>query len=195
MKTFLPLMVLLAGCDAWLFRANFEAEQDAILYEADSLSEAPISLNQLNVLNYNIKYGGGRLLFFWECNGERYNMTEAEVTAHLDAVIDFINWHDPDILLLQEVDRNSLRSAYLDQVQYILDRTDLNYGAYAAQHRVDFLPTDGFGHLDFGNAILSRWPITEATRVALPLVESYPAYYRYLYLKRHVLTSKIKPLG
>ena len=192
MNAFLPIVMVLAGCDAWLLRANFEPEQDAILYEADSLSEAPVSLSQLNVLNYNIKYGGGRLLFFWECDGDRYNMTEEEVTAHLDAVIDFIKWHDPDILLLQEVDRNSLRSAYIDQVQYILDRTELNYGAYAAQHRVDFLPTDGFGYLDFGNAILTRWPITKATRIALPLVESYPAYYRYLYLKRHVLTSQIE---
>ena len=192
MNHFLPSLIFLAGCDAWLFRANFKAEEGALLYEADSLSEAPVSLNQLRVLNYNIKYGGGRLLFFWECNGERYNMTESEVTAHLDAVVDFINWHDPDILLLQEVDRNSLRSAYIDQVQYILDRTDLNYGAYAAQHQVDFLPTDGFGHVDFGNAILTRWPITEATRIALPLVEAYPAYYQYLYLKRHVLTSRIQ---
>lgn len=188
----LSLFLFLSGCDAWLFRANFEDEEAAILYEANTLSEAPSDLDQIRILNYNIKYGGGRLLFFWECNGERYNMTEAEVTGHLDAVVDFINWHNPDIVLLQEVDRNSLRSAYIDQVQYILDRTELNYGAYAAQHQVDFLPTDGFGHVDFGNATLSRWPIPEATRIALPLVEAYPAYYQYLYLKRHVLSSRIE---
>ena len=185
-----PLTLL--GCDAWLLRANFEDEEAAILYEAATYTDAPTDMSALNILNYNIKYGGARLLFFWECNGERYNMTEEEVTTHLDAIVDFINWHDPDILLLQEVDRNSLRSGYIDQIQYILDRTELNFGAYASQHQVDFLPSDGFGHLDFGNATLSRWPIPEATRIALPLVSSYPAYYQYLYLKRHILSSRVE---
>ena len=93
--------------------------------------------------------------------------------------------------MLQEVDRNSTRSAYIDQTQTLLDATDLNYGAYASQHRVDFLPSDGMGHMDFGNAILSRWPIVEASRIALPLVEEYAGYYRYLYLKRHILDATI----
>ena len=185
------ILIAFLGCDALSFRANFEDESPAVLYEATNKTEEPSSKEQLLILNYNIKYGGARLLFFWECNGERYNMTTEEVTTHLDAVADFITEFDPDIVLLQEVDRESLRSDYIDQTQYLLDRTNLNYGAYASQHQVDFLPTDGMGKVDFGNAILSRWPISDATRIALPLVESYPAYYRYLYLKRHVLTAKI----
>ena len=100
------------------------------------------------------------------------HMKEEEVIAHLDAVVEFINQTQPDVLLLQEVDRLSLRSAYIDQVQYILDRTHLNYGAYASQHKGDFLPSDGMGKMDFGNATLSRWPIESATRHALPLVDS-----------------------
>ena len=173
------------------FRANFEEEEPAILYEAATKTEEPQSKEELLIINYNIKYGGARLTFFWECDGGRYNMTETEVITHLDAIAEFITEVDPDILILQEVDRSSLRSAYLDQTQYLLDNTPLNYGAYASQHKVDFLPTDGMGHVDFGNAILSKWPISEATRYDLPLVESYPAYYQYLYLKRHVLTAKI----
>ena len=84
-------------------------------------------------------------------------MTDEEVYTHLDNLAEFITNVDPDILILQEVDRSSLRSGYIDQTQYLLDNTPLNYGAYASQHRVDFLPTDGMGHIDFGNAILSRW--------------------------------------
>jgi len=147
------------------------------------------------ILNYNIKYGGARLLFFWECNGTRYNMSEAEVTGHLDAIIEFIDFVDPDILMLQEVDRLSKRSAYIDQVQYLLDRTDLNYGAYASQHKADYLPSDGMGKMDFGNATLSRWPIASAERISLPLVEEYPGYYQYFYLKRHILDAVIEVPG
>ena len=85
----------------------------------------------------------------------------------------------------------ALRSAYIDQVQYILDRTDLNYGVYASQHKADFLPTDGMGYVDFGNAILSKWPISDSERIALPLVDEYPGYYQYFYLKRHILRAKV----
>lgn len=173
-------------------RANFDEEQAALLYESSTKTPEPTEQDELLVLNYNIKYAGARLTFFWECNGDRYNMTEEEVLTHLDALVAFINDVEPDILILQEVDRSSLRSQYIDQTEYILNNTYLNYGTYASQHQVDFLPTDGMGHVDFGNAILSRWPISEPTRIALPLVESYPAYYQYLYLKRNILTAKIE---
>jgi endonuclease/exonuclease/phosphatase family metal-dependent hydrolase len=185
------LFLFFASCDATLFRANFEDVEDAVLYEAESLSDIPDTADDLLIINHNIKYGGARLLFFWECLGDRYNMTEAEVTGHLDAIVEFINSTQPDILMLQEVDRLSARSAYIDQVQYILDRTHLNYGAYASQHKVDFLPSDGMGHMDFGNATLSRWDITSAERHSLPLIESKPGYYKYLYLKRHILDATI----
>ncbi len=185
------MLLGLWACDGTTLRANFAEEEPAWLYEAETLSAIPEQQDSLLVLNYNIKYGGARLTFFWECDGGRYNMTDEEVFTHLDNLAEFITSVDPDILILQEVDRNSLRSGYIDQTQYLLDNTPLNYGAYASQHQVDFLPTDGMGHIDFGNAILTRWPISEATRIALPLVESYPAYYKYLYLKRHVLTAKI----
>ena len=194
LRYFLPLLtapLMLSGCDALMFRTGFDDVEDAIMYKADSLTDAPDSVDELLVINHNIKYGGGRLLFFWECGGTRYNMTDGEVKKHLNAVVDFINATEPDILMLQEVDILSQRSGYIDQVQYILDRTHLNYGAYASQHKADFLPSDGMGKMDFGNATLSRWPIDKATRYALPLVDEYPAYFQYFYLKRHILDATI----
>ena len=106
-------IVWLLGCDSLMFRTSFEDVEDAVYYEAATIVDVPASAEQLVILNYNIKYGGGRLLFFWECEGERYNMTTEEVTMHMDAVADFITAHNPDIVLLQEVDRNSLRCSFM----------------------------------------------------------------------------------
>ena len=188
-------LCLLTGCDSLMFRTGFDDVEDAVMYTAKTLTDAPDTVDELLVINHNIKYGGGRLLFFWECGGTRYNMTDKEVRGHLDAVVDFINSTEPDILMIQEIDRLSQRSGYIDQVQYILDRTHLNYGAYASQHKADFLPSDGMGKLDFGNATLSRWPIDKATRYALPLVGEYPGYYQYFYLKRHILDATVAVPG
>ena len=191
---FLSVLAMGLGCDATTFRTGFADSEPGIIYTADNIQEAEVS-GPLKVINYNIKYGGARLSFFWECEGTRYSMEESEVTGHLDAIVDFINWADPDILILQEVDRMALRSAYIDQVSYLLDKTSLNYGAYASQHKSDFLPTDGMGYIDFGNAILTKWPISESERIALPLVGEYPGYYQYFYLKRHILRAKVDVPG
>jgi endonuclease/exonuclease/phosphatase family metal-dependent hydrolase len=192
---FLLALLFLTSCDGLMFRTGFDDVEDAVMYRAKKLTDAPEALDELLIINHNIKYGGARLLFFWECGGTRYNMTEKEVTRHLDAIVEFINDAQPDVLMLQEIDRLSQRSAYIDQVQYILDRTHLNYGAYASQHKSDFLPSDGMGKMDFGNATLSRWPIRTAKRYALPLVDEYPAYYQYFYLKRHILDATVAVPG
>jgi len=104
---------------------------------------------------------------------------------------EFVRATNPDVLIVQEVDANSQRSLYLDQTQYLLDNTSLNYGVYASQHKGDYLPSDGMAKMDFGNAILSKWPISESERHSLPLVSEYPSYYQYFYLKRHILRAKI----
>jgi endonuclease/exonuclease/phosphatase family metal-dependent hydrolase len=47
------------------------------------------------------------------------------------------------------------------------------------------------GRINSGNAIFSRWPIDTAYRVPLPLVRSYPWWYREFYLRRNLLVAKI----
>jgi hypothetical protein len=61
------------------------------------------------------------------------------------------------------------RSAYIDQVQYLLDHTYLNYGVYASNWKAQYIPSDGLGRMDEGNAILAPWPLDDATRFQLPL--------------------------
>ena len=97
----------------------------------------------------------------------------------------------PDILLLQEVDVSSKRSAYVNQLQYILDRTHLKYGVYASMWNAEIIPSDGLGRVDAGNAILSRWEITDAERIQLPLRTDQDALTQYFYLRRNILKAKI----
>ena len=86
-------------------------------------------------------------------------MTETETKNNLDSIVNFINQQNPDIILIQEIDISSKRSAYVDQVQYILDNTSFNYGVYASMWDADLIPSDGLGAVDVGNAIFSKWKI------------------------------------
>ena len=193
MTSLLICVISIGACDP--FHTEFSAEEPATHYEARQKSPVPEIASAVSVMNWNIKFGGGRLDFFFDCHGIRGLMSREEVMTHLDQIVAKIQEVAPDILILQEVDVASKRSDYIDMVQYLLDHTDLNEGVYASQWRADFVPSDGIGKIDSGNAILSRWPIDEATRIALPLVGEYDGLKRYFYLKRNVLRARVRVPG
>lgn len=182
-------VLLGAGCD--FFRTQFEDSEPAVLYTAKAIAGIPQAARPIVVMDWNVKFAGGRIDFFFDCYGDRVLMTESEVLTHLEGLAAKIRQVDPDILLVQEIDVLSKRTAYVDMVQWLLDHTDLNYGAYASQWKADFIPSDGLGKMDDGVAILSRWPIREASRIALPERADQSALERYFYLKRSILTASI----
>jgi endonuclease/exonuclease/phosphatase family metal-dependent hydrolase len=118
-------------------------------------------------------------------------MDSKEVLSNMEKIAKKIKKENPDVLFVQEIDLNSKRAAYIDQVQYLLDNTDLNYAVYASQWKADFVPSDGIGKVDTGNAILSKYPLKDAQRIALPLMNSQDALTQYFYLRRNILTTYI----
>ncbi|MEE8409851.1 MAG: endonuclease/exonuclease/phosphatase family protein [Myxococcota bacterium] len=171
--------------------ADFDALEPAVLYEAKVESPAPTSVATVRAMTWNIKYAGARILFFFECNGERSLMTKEETVENLENIAAFIKFARPDILLLQEIDVLSKRTAYVDNVQWLLNHTHFNHGAYASHWKIDYVPSDGIGRIDSGNAILSRWPFLEAERLAMPLIDAQDAITRYFYLRRNILRTSI----
>jgi endonuclease/exonuclease/phosphatase family metal-dependent hydrolase len=182
----------LTGCDP--FHVEFAPVEPALVYRATTLKHAPVPAS-LRVLNYNVKFGGGRIDFFFDCHGSRVLMEPAEVETHLTRLAKVINQLDPDVLFIQEVDIASKRSAYVDQLQWLLDHTELNHAVYASQWRADYVPSDGIGAVDSGNAILSRWPLLDAERLALPLRSDLTGLDRYFYLHRNLLRAYLKVPG
>lgn len=187
-------LLALAACDP--FNTGFGETEAAALYRNAAAPPPAAPAGRIKVMTWNVKYAGARLRFFWECNGSRTLMTEGEVQANLDGLAERIRREDPDLVLLQEVDTwRSKRAAWVDEVAGLLDRTGLGYGAYASQWKADFVPSDGIGPVDSGNAVLSRWPIRAATRHALALKTESSALERYFYLHRNVLEARVEVPG
>jgi endonuclease/exonuclease/phosphatase family metal-dependent hydrolase len=139
-----------------------------------------------------VKFGGGRIDFFFDCHGDRVLMSKSEVIRNLEALVEKVNQVDPDVLVVQEVDVNSKRSAFVDQVQWLLDHSALNYGVYASQWKADYVPSDGIGAVDSGNGILSKYPLSNAERIALALRTDQPGIERYFYLRRNILRARLE---
>jgi endonuclease/exonuclease/phosphatase family metal-dependent hydrolase len=174
-----------------MFHTEFDDIENAIYFKAKNLTPPQNTTNQLKIMNWNIKFGGGRIDFFFDCYGDRVLMTEKEVINNMNGLINKIKKENPDILFIQEADINSKRAAYVNEVQYILDNTDLNYAVYASQWKADYVPSDGIGKVDTGNAILSKYPLKDAKRIALPLMDSQDSLTKYFYLKRNILKTHI----
>jgi endonuclease/exonuclease/phosphatase family metal-dependent hydrolase len=187
-QTAIGLAIILFSCRSLV--TTYEDVESAIYYEDASQESAEFN-NTLKVMTWNIRFGAGRIPFFGDSCGDRVLMTQGETEGYLNSIVAYIKSTEPDILLLQEVDISSKRSAYVNQLQYILDRTHLNYGAYASMWNVEIVASDGLGKVDAGNAILSRWKITDAERIKLPLRTDQDALTQYFYLRRNILKAKI----
>ena len=165
-------------------------ETDVESYSAKDIHEAVIP-DTLKVMTWNIKFGGGRIDFFFDCYGDRVIMSHSEVIENLENLLKKIDQYQPDILFLQEVDIHAKRSADIDQMQWLLDHTDLNYGVYASQWKASYVPSNGIGNMDSGNGILSKWQFHNSKRISLPLFEDQNFIVRYFYMKRNILTTEL----
>lgn len=171
---------------------SFDDEEDVIFYTKDQKANVPPLDSTIRVMTWNIRFGIGRGPWFGDACGYRVIYTEAEILENLKTIVDHINLVQPDVLLLQEVDINSTRSAYVDELRWILDRTYFNYAAYGSQWKAQFIPSDGLGRMDEGNVVLSRWPITEAKRIQLVLRKDQSGIVRYFYERCCMVKAKIE---
>jgi len=186
---FVIMAWFITSCDPII--TTFDDIESAVLYRARNTTSAPANNSTLQVMTWNIRFGIGRLPFFGDSCGDRSIFTENEVMTTLDSIVAKINSLDPDIVLFQEIDIESKRTAYIDQVQWILDHTNLNYGAFASMWKSQVIPSDGIGRIDAGNAVLSKWKIERADRIQLPLRGDQDGLTQLFYLRRNILKAKI----
>ncbi|MBU9712608.1 endonuclease/exonuclease/phosphatase family protein [Evansella tamaricis] len=101
-------------------------------FDTASTTNLPHDL-QITVTTYNIHFGKGQ---------------DGKVDIH--QTIATLKELDADIISLQEVERFSLRSGFVDQVKLMAELLEMN---------AVFSPSLAFPGLYYGNAILSKYPI------------------------------------
>ena len=97
---------------------TFDDIEDALYFESSNIVNSDFH-DSLKVMTWNIRFGAGRIAYFGDSCGDRSLMTENETIGYLDKIIEYIEESKPDIILFQEIDLSSKRSAYLNQIQYI----------------------------------------------------------------------------
>lgn len=179
--------VALPGCEALSDDLDFNTRSAPRFKAAVQVAPAPLATPpQLKVMAWNVKYAAARAPFWFDCWGDQVALSAGEVNRNLDALAALIDEVDPDVLVVEEIEVNSRRSAYVDQVRGLLDRTDLNYAAYFQTWSSRYVPAEGLGRMDLGMAVFSKHPITEALSIRQDDRTDQDAITRAFYIHRVV---------
>lgn len=157
-------------------RRFFFAKSRPVRVKNDKNAQVWDGEGRLRVLCWNVQYCAGIRQHFFYDGGMAVSTPRAEVletTADIGAVIAET---EPDVVLLQEVDRRSRRTGYVDEFKMlgkILERHGLGCRTSASYWRVPYVPHPKHHHLgrvSMHLATYSRYKIESATRLQLPLL-------------------------
>ena len=136
----------------------------------------------IRIMTWNIGYGalGDNADFFMD-GGQMVNTaTHERVVYNLDGIVDRIDEINPDILMIQEMDRNSTRSHFVDEYNFIKKESGSyvakNQSTFAYNFKVSFVPypIPPIGKVEAGIATYSSFIIDESERIQLPCPFSWP---------------------
>jgi endonuclease/exonuclease/phosphatase family metal-dependent hydrolase len=172
-------LLYFASCE--MPATGFDEVEEGQILEKSAKVTAPAPDSSIVVMTWNIRYGFARGPWFGDACGYKVIYSRDEIMANLQKLARRINEVKPDILLLQEAELNSSRSAYVNEVKWLLENTGFNYVAYGLQWNAQFVPSDGLGRVEETNAIFSRWKLKDVRRFQLARREDQDAIVRYFY--------------
>ena len=199
------LFLLLAVAGVLLFATATEyrpAEREAVAVEKNG-EEMPDraalqSGDTIRVLTWNTGYGalGDNADFFMDGGKMVYTADKTRAEQNLADIAAGIREQEADIVLLQEVDRDSARSFHMDEADMLrTSLQELPYSTFAWNFRTPFVPypIPPIGKVSSGLLTLSAFPVTEAERIQLPCPFSWPV--RTVNLKRCLSVHRLPVEG
>ncbi len=196
LKIVLVLVVLLVAGGLILVRALNYFPAEVMPAESACNGAAPATLkpgDKIKILSWNIQYGGSRKYNFFYDGGKDVIAEKSVVEETVKGIGELVEKLQPDIILWQEIDRNSKRSAYVDQLQKLWNPKRFACYTTAPYFRSVHVPTPGHQHMgrvDMHLTIFSRFKIQNPTRFALAqMKESF--IHRAFGLKRAILRAEI----
>ncbi len=167
------------------------------IIESDSDSKVLNKGDEISILTWNIGYGalGDNADFFMD-GGTMVNTADEErLYQNIDDISSIIAAEDTDIVMLQEIDRDSYRSSYVDEVEYVANANSTKNYAFACNFNVLFIPypIPPIGKVYGGITTYSDFEMSEASRIKLPTSFTWPV--RIGNLKRCLLVTRIPVEG
>jgi endonuclease/exonuclease/phosphatase family metal-dependent hydrolase len=143
----------------------------------------------LRLVTYNIGYASGKK------NNEGAILTREEVIENLDNIIIALKKFSPDVLAMQEVDFKAKRTFDINELDYLAHGLEMPFAAYAITWNKNYMPwpywppKNQFGKIVSGQAILSRYPLSDYDVHVFKKPDENAFWYNLFYLDR--VTQKV----
>ena len=187
------VLALVAGLLIFLTATEYHPE-DVETLDIQGTAKASYSVGDpLTIMTWNIGYGalGDNADFFMDGGEMVKSADEARVQENLEGIAAILNSVSPDMLLLQEADRDSARSYHINEVKYLRDKFPGYASTFGGNHKTPFVPypIPPIGKVDAGVVTFTNSQPVSAERVQLPVPFKWPV--RAVNLKRCVTETHI----
>ncbi|MCR5157168.1 MAG: endonuclease [Butyrivibrio sp.] len=171
-------------------------EVEAIAIEGNAQKSASLD-SSIRIMSWNVGYGalGDNADFFMDGGKMVKSATKDRVYSNLTGIIKEIESVNPDILFTQEMDRNSTRSYFIDESEYLINNSSAaalsGQSAFAYNFRVSFvpLPVPPIGRVEAGVGLFSGYRLDSVVRRKLPCPFTWPL--RTMNLKRCLEVARV----
>lgn len=182
LKVLLRIVIAIAVTFVILFVvltiAEFRPKDREEAYATSGAVKTLTTEDEVKILTWNVGYGalGDNADFFMDGGKSVYTAGKSRVSENLHNVLTGIQENNPDITLLQEVDKNSMRSFGAEETQYFADNLKNTDTSFGYNYRCLFVPypMPPIGLVNSGIFALSKYGIAESERVSLPCPFKWP---------------------
>jgi endonuclease/exonuclease/phosphatase family metal-dependent hydrolase len=179
----LIFLVLVAGSVIGFLSVDEYDPADIEDLEIEGNSQEMVPTGEtIRLMTWNLGYGalGDNADFFMDGGKMVYTADKDRVQQNLDMDIRITEEIAPDILCVQELDRHSDRSYFVDESEYFIENSEADVfkgvHAFATNFKVALvpLPIPPIGKVLAGIEVFSRYQISEARRLKLHCPFSWP---------------------
>ncbi len=176
---------------------NLPPERGPVPIEVRRPAERIPREQTLRLISWNMQFAGGRRRHFFYDGGKDVSIPAHEIRKNLADIGEFLASHRPDFVLLQEVDRCSRRTGYVDQHAALVEALDAPCDASTPYYRCRYVPSpqhEPLGPMDLHLSVLSKYQIDSAFREPLSLLQE-PRIRRLFNLRRAILDVGVQISG
>lgn len=190
----LALLIFFVGYYFVYLYCGYQRIDEHVDLEIIDRTETVLPLNEeFSLMTYNIGFGAYSDDYSFFMDGGEYGTARSKeaVKENLWEAMDVIGSHEPDILLLQEVDIDGTRSYHIDQTAELTDEFDTYDSVIAVNYDSPyfFYPFhDPTGKNKSCMMTMSKYNISWSWRKSLPVEDSL---YKYLDLDRAYTVTRI----
>jgi len=195
-KIFILVFLSLVTLTFFLIRgsnARYLEETYTEILEYNSNEEETFNSDTLSILSFNIGFLSGLT------NNEPIRPDYSLFQNNLGKSIQQIQQINPDFIGFQEIDFESKRTYYQNQLDSIARKSEYRNGAKAVNWDKRYIPFPywppkvHYGRMLSGQAVLSKYPIVSNERIVLDKPSNNPFYYNAFYIDRliQIVTVKI----